>query len=230
MKNQIVASIAALPFALGTVFAGADVANAFIIELDDVFDMGGELSYDGEGGALVGTDLVLDMILGIDTPANSGLALNCIDCKLNFTTGDNILEGPPVYIFGAGGSLTITGTVETQGGMTIFDVADGPFLTGSFTEDVVGLGTSSALTFTSIGVDQIASQITSYFGVNTNDFTFAQTSIAMSDVSILGNGGFVGEVDDVDMVNNAIVPEPATLFGLGVVTAGLVTSRRQKNS
>ncbi|NEO53815.1 MAG: PEP-CTERM sorting domain-containing protein, partial [Okeania sp. SIO3B5] len=104
------------------------------------------------------------------------------------------------------------------------------FLTGYFTEEVVGLGTSGALTFSGIGVDTIDSAITSYFNINANDFTFAQTSIAMSSVSVSGNGGFTGTVDNFDMVNKADTPEPTALFGLGVIAAGLVTSRRQKNS
>ncbi|NEO53814.1 MAG: hypothetical protein F6K54_12425, partial [Okeania sp. SIO3B5] len=112
MKNQIVASIAALPFALGTAFAGAGVANALIIEFDDVSIMGGQLSYDGEGGALIGTDILFDTISGIEHDGTFVSELECMDCKVNFETGGNILEGPPVYTFGSGGSITVTGTVK----------------------------------------------------------------------------------------------------------------------
>ncbi|NEP81330.1 MAG: hypothetical protein F6K39_26090 [Okeania sp. SIO3B3] len=58
MKNQIVASFAAIPFLI----AGANAANAAVIQFDDKSISGGTISYDGEGGSLIGTDLLLDMV------------------------------------------------------------------------------------------------------------------------------------------------------------------------
>ncbi|NER03124.1 MAG: PEP-CTERM sorting domain-containing protein [Okeania sp. SIO3C4] len=232
MKNQIVASIAALPFALGTVFASAGVANAQVIQFDDVDVNGGTLSYDGEGGALIGTDLGVDLLIGIDTPSNTTNPLSCIECKLNFETGLNISEDP--YVFSPGGSITVTGTVKDLNDGNDITIAEGTFLTGVFTENIFGSavefgGGMGAATFTGIGFDTKDPAISEYFGIDGIEFNFAQTSIAMGDVNVDANGGFSGIVTNVDLDNIPVdVPEPTVLFALGVVAAGLV-SRRQKN-
>ncbi len=44
---------------------------------------GGTLSYDGVGGPLVGTDIIFQQVIGVDTPANSGMSLFCwpVNCR-----------------------------------------------------------------------------------------------------------------------------------------------------
>ncbi len=230
MKNQIFASIAAIPFAVGTLFAATGAANAQVIQFDDINVDGGILSYDGQGGALLGTDLLLDTVFGIDTPNNSGEHLFCEDCKLNFETGANISENP--YTFAAGGTVTIEGTVKD--GDTV--IASGTVLEGYFSENIVGSagsfgGFGGFATFTGVGFDTIDENITNYFGIDTEDFAFVQTSIAIGEVTVDSNGGFSGVVTNFDMDNTpASTPEPTTLFGLGVVATGLVASRRKKSS
>ncbi|NEQ71619.1 MAG: PEP-CTERM sorting domain-containing protein [Okeania sp. SIO2C9] len=223
MKNQIVASIAAIPFLI----AGANAANAAVIQFDDETISGGTISYDGEGGSLVGTDFLLDMVMGIDTNANDGAELVCDSCVLNFETGANISEDG-FYTFGSGGSVSITGTVRDDLGEII---ADGELVSGSFTGDIsVGANDFSAA-FLGLGVNEVNSDLSSFFGIETTDFIFAQTVIAMEDVEVENNGGFSGVVTNVDFDSKAQkVPEPTVLFGLGVVVAGLTVSRRQKIS
>ncbi|NES66785.1 MAG: PEP-CTERM sorting domain-containing protein [Okeania sp. SIO2D1] len=222
MKNQIVASFAAIPFLI----AGAN-ADAAIIQFDDQSVSGGTISYDGEGGSLIGTDLSLDMVIGIDTNANDGTALVCDDCVLNFETGANISEDGS-YTFGSGGSVSITGTVKDDSGKII---ADDQLVNGSFTENVLVSANNSSAMFMGFGVNDVNSDLSSFFGIKTTDFTFAQTVIAMGEVELEDNGGFSGVVTNVDFDSKAQkVPEPTVLFGLGVVAAGLTVSRRQKIS
>ncbi|MDY7005877.1 MAG: PEP-CTERM sorting domain-containing protein [Cyanobacteriota bacterium] len=235
MKNQIVASIAALPFALGAVFAGTGAANAQVIQLDDMDANGGTISYDGTGGALIGKNIGIDLITGIGTKFNNEEnPLTCIDCFLNFETGLNMGEEP--YAFAAGGFITVTGTVKDLNDDNDILIADGTFLSGKFTEKTFGsavdLGLMGIATFSSIGVDTKDAAIGEYFGIDTTEYHFGQTSIAIGEVNVEANGGFTGTVTNADLDNIPVdvdVPEPTVLFGLGVVAAGIV-SRRRKNS
>ncbi|MDY7005880.1 MAG: PEP-CTERM sorting domain-containing protein [Cyanobacteriota bacterium] len=59
-----------------------------------------------------------------------------------------------------------------------------------------------------------------------SEFKVIAETLQFSDTSAPGGGTYNSQVD----VGIHDIPEPATLFGLGVVTAGLVTSRRKKNS
>ena len=106
---------------------------------------GGTISYDGAGGPLVGTDIIFQQVIGVDTPANGGTSLFCwpVNCLLNFTTGDNITEGPPIYTFGGGGSLTLTGGLNTKiDGTGVQVVAPGTLLAsnGNFDLPAIVLG------------------------------------------------------------------------------------------
>jgi len=106
---------------------------------------GGTLTYDGVGGPLVGTDIIFQQVIGVDTPANGGTSLFCwpVNCVLNFTTGDNTLEGPPIYTFLGGGSLTLTGGLNTAiDGSGVQVVPGGTLLAlnGSFDTPAIGLG------------------------------------------------------------------------------------------
>ena len=252
MAKQFLESVAALSLLAGGFMAFSSAAEAAVIQFDDEMINGGTLFYDGEGGPLMGTDLLLDLVMGIDTPLNSGESggLLCEDCKLNLKTGANLSEFP--YQFDSeGSSLTITGTVKN--GET--EIATGTLVTGSFTETVIGSANGDAVVFTSIGLDTMDAGISAFFGIDATKFRFAQTSIAIGDVELLTdqeneeneelllNGGFIGTVTNVDMDNFPIepeenppigpeentpvsVPEPATLLGLGVVGAALGVSRR----
>ncbi|NES64400.1 MAG: PEP-CTERM sorting domain-containing protein [Okeania sp. SIO2D1] len=62
-------------------------------------------------------------------------------------------------------------------------------------------------------------------GIGDTGFKVIAETLQFSDTVALGGGTYNSQVDI-----GVHIPEPATLFGLGVVAAGLVTSRRQKNS
>ncbi|NEO57351.1 MAG: PEP-CTERM sorting domain-containing protein [Okeania sp. SIO3B5] len=62
-------------------------------------------------------------------------------------------------------------------------------------------------------------------GIGETDFSVIAETLQFSDTDAPGGGTYNAQVDLATPI-----PEPTVLFGLGVVTAGLVTSRRQKNS
>ncbi len=83
------------------IFTMLPAQAAPLIDFDQVVD-GGSLSYNGTGGALIGTDISFDLVQGIDTPSEAGTELDCIGCLLNFETGTNLSEGP-LYQWRGGG-------------------------------------------------------------------------------------------------------------------------------
>jgi hypothetical protein len=134
MKSVGVALMVALPMS-----AGADP----ILKFDDPVMPGGTVSYAGTGGPALGQDILFQSILGLDTPANTGVTLDCVGCLLNFQTGNNTVEGAlggAPWQFAGGGQITIVGSIPTLGigpGTTL--------LSGSFSG--VGVELVSSVTF-----------------------------------------------------------------------------------
>lgn len=230
MAKQFLESLTRICLVAGSLMAFSGAAEAASIEFEDADINGGILSYDGNGSPLIGENLLLDSVRGSNTPLNSGVILSCVECKLNLKTGSYIPD--TFYDFDwEGSSLTITGTVK-NGGTTI---AAGTLVSGSFTENVT---VSASVSFLGgEGLNTIHPDLSYFFGIKTTDFTFIQTSIVdHDDDTDKPNGGFIGIVTNVDIDNTPIdpeentpvsVPEPGTLLGLGLVSAGLIVSRRR---
>jgi hypothetical protein len=198
--------------------------HAGLIGFDDgATTQTGTLTYDGIGGAVFGTDILFDSILGTDTPLNDGSALTCVGCSMDFMTGLNTLEGPDLWTFLAGGSLTITG--EAWDGGTL--IASGVLATGSFISSptVVGIGTTSAL-FAGFGLDSKNADLIDYWGFPADtSWTYATTEIALG--SCTGsNGGFDCGVSNADF--NNISNEVPISGTLGLMALGLMAIRRTR--
>ncbi|NEO53817.1 MAG: PEP-CTERM sorting domain-containing protein [Okeania sp. SIO3B5] len=229
MKNQIVASIAALPFALGTAFAGAGVANA--AALTGEFHIASGVSIPG---GISNIFLTQDSLTfqPIPTPVlvdpdpvnggsfngfNSALISEIISFSGNnvnnpFLDLGNSPTGPGIVMGAPDPSLT--------DGLNVFNLTEASYnlsQTGAnVSVDVALWGYfESANGHTSKGAGSLTFQII-------ND-TVASVESQLASGETIGDITFSGGLF-------ASTPEPTVLFGLGVVTAGLVASRRQKNS
>jgi len=183
---------------------------------------GGTIVYGGAGGPAVGTNIQFVDIVGIDSPLNANVVLDCVDCFLNFTTGANIQEGPPQYIWAGGGSFVLTGDVPALG------LDDAVLLSGSFTgtPNTPGLASSGASAlFLAIGADTKNETLAGYYGFQPDGWTFANTEIALGTFTPGEDGAFSAVPNQADLIN--AVPEPATLLLLGTGLAAAGWGRRK---
>ena len=105
---------------IGMVCVGASALPAHAIaELDFglIAPTGGVISFSGlAGDPLVGTDIEVDNVVGLDTPANPNVPIAITNGRLNFTTGGSTtVAGDAAWSFAAGGEITITGAVPAAG-------------------------------------------------------------------------------------------------------------------
>jgi hypothetical protein len=168
---------------------------------------------------LVGTNIIFDTVIGVDTTANDGVAYQIVGGDLDFTTGPNTSEGA-FYTFASGGTFTLSGTVRRP---DLSIVASGVLLSGSFVGEsiVLGLGGGNGL-FSGVGIDTKNPDLLAEYGITATLFDFANTEIGFAVAGLEADGGFVAEVRDADLTNTARVPEGGIGIGLlGFLLTGM---------
>jgi hypothetical protein len=192
---------------------------------------GGHMKYDGAGGALTGSGILLGVMTAVGTPSNSGVhitsgpaacAFPSWCAELDFTTGglDSYENG--VYSFSPGGSFVITGGIPGTG------IVNEALLWGTFTSDSVLDG--GQLKFNASGADNLNPTLLSYLGITPGTpFEFIGSVIGAN----LGNpGSYYGGAFDVTTVSSDIssinTPEPATLAMMLVGGALFGVRKRQR--
>jgi PEP-CTERM motif len=200
-----------------------------VLKFDDPLVPGGTVTYDGAGGPAIGTDILFQSIQGLDTPLNAGVTLACVGCELDFVTDANLSEGPPLWNFGPGGTLTLTGAVPGLG-----LPAGTVLLSGTFVgtpNEIIGVDFGL---FAAVGTDTKDPTLAAFYGLTPTDFTLGTTSIQailLPDAS----GAFAGTVVNADLNNTqpglreVPVPLPATVWLLGLGVLGLCLKKARQD-
>lgn len=211
--------------------------SAMAISLD--FNIGaptsGTVSYAGSGGALIGSNIEVDSVVGLSTPANANVTALCLSCALNFNTGGLVNAGGPPpngsnngwWSFGSGGTVTITGGVQLQG---VPDIALGStLLTGSFNSAFVqDLGLQGFKVTFGTFFDTKHPDLLTYFGVTPGTpFQGAFTLLFESPNPGVG-GAFTSTSIFSGNVVNTVVPLPAAVWLFGSGLAGLLAARGRR--
>lgn len=212
MNNKFVASIAAIPFAVAGVFAGAGAANAVALSGD--ITINGNLTRTTSGGVTT-----LDFTDIDDIEASGDFSNFTFDFT---TTGPNAIlpVAAPNFIDIKTLKLTPTGFSPSVdplvsfldfGQRKLMPGGEVGFLTFDLNEPSSVFISPNTVAFDASGVWQFNGQ------------TIGKGGVTMSQAG--GSRSYTISLETVESV-----PEPTTLFGLGVVTAGLVASRRKKSS
>lgn len=231
-KNFAIAAMGLCLWAMGLLIAPS--AKAMSLDFNIGAPTSGTVSYDGSvGGALVGNNIEVDNVVGLSTPTNANVTSLCLSCVLNFTTGGLINAGGPGgsnngwWSFGSGGSVTITGGVQLQGGT---DIALGTtLLNGTFNSAFVqDLGLQGFKVTFGTFFDTKHPDLLAYYGLAPGSpFEGAFTLLFASSNPGIGGAFTSASVFSGNVVNTVVpLPAAALLFGSGLL--GLAGALRKK--
>jgi hypothetical protein len=190
--------------AIAALLLGTTAEAGPVLKFDDPLAPGGTVSWTGPGAGIVGQDIQFESILGIDTPKNAGVFLECVGCAMNFATG-------PATAQPAGGGILITaatgGTLGVTGGVPALGVADGSSLVvGTFSDNpdqAIGPGAELGLFGGAGPLATFEQAIASFYGLG-GQFGFATTDIQAIGALDPATGVFIGDVVNADL--NVIAP------------------------
>lgn len=237
VTNRLVPGVIAFVAALGILLLSVPAMALPSLNFNVGFTNVGSISFAGTPAPLVGTDIPVDTVLGIDTPLNSAVYVDCIDCFLSFETGGFTGFSAPFWYFADGGSITLIGGVDLNGGgIGAGDIPLGTMLlSGFFTgpQTVTDLGSEMKIAGAAF-MDTKDSDLTGFYGlpggsaIYDGGFNFFFTA-PQNNLSFTSNVILNGSINNTPYDGTpAPVPEPATLLLLGSGLVGLVFFRRRR--
>ena len=186
----------------------------------------GTLSYAGGENPLIGADIDVDDVVGLNTPSNNNVLSICASCTLDFTTGASIGG----WNYGAGGTITITGGIDFPD--TTPDIATGTtLLQGTFNSaNIVDVGNGN-FEFQIVGgsfTDTKQPDLLAFYGLPDVNYN-GGLNISFSTTANMGNQFTSNTIFSGDVINQPVpIPTAVWLFGSGLL--GLVGIARRRKS
>ena len=232
MKNKVLASLAAIPFALGTVFAGAATAleGAFQLNAGQLFDPLNGFSTPGSTSATFSSN-GLTFAPGFSSNPDDISTISIVSgtgdfAGFNMAQIGDIQFNPPIYTdpfldFGSG--LPFTTNQSIQDNQNVFRLNSTDFTVKQSAENLVAIDVAL------YGEFDIGGEVTAGQGLLTLQYAADGATIDMVEELINTEEGLTGLALSGALFT-ASTPEPTVLFGLGVAATGLVATRRKKAS
>ncbi len=94
----------------------------------------GTINYAGGSNPLIGTNIAVDNLIGLNTPSNTNVLSQCVSCTLNFSSGSfaSYDSTNKIWNFSGGGAITVKGGVDLGSNSSLDIPLSTTLLTGVF--------------------------------------------------------------------------------------------------
>lgn len=194
----------------------------------------GSITFGGGTAPLVGTNIQVDEVVGLGTPANNNLVRNCIGCVLNFATGPATTG---TWNFGPGGTISIVGGVDLNNDGDALDSGDiaagSTLLSGTFTGTSMVIALSGGLRIAGAAfLDVKNSTLAAFYGLagGAGSPYLGGFNLSFNAPGSFPNAFSSTQVFSGDVTNQPVdLPSSLLLLGSGLVGFAYLTARTRRS-